>query len=173
MATGRWHLLLTTMLLALSAGYGTAGTVDRQPALGMSDPALARSDYIENCGGCHGVNGSTAPAHVPELRGRVGWFLCTPETRAYLLRLPNVAHSRVRDDAQLAELMNYVVYVIGQPNIPAQAHPFTADDVARARPQALTSVNLTKERARNVAIAMKQCGAPASLRDFYDGQTVR
>jgi mono/diheme cytochrome c family protein len=173
MIARRWITGPIAPLLLMAAGYAGGATPSAQPELGMRDPALARSDYIENCGGCHGVTGSTAPAMVPELRGRVGWFLCTAETRDYLLRLPNVAHSRVRDDEQLAELMNYVVYVIGQPNIPAQAHPFTADDVARARPQALTSVNLTKERARNVAIAMKQCGAPASLRDFYDGQTIR
>ena len=173
MIARRWILIPMATALLTAAGYAGGTAPAAQPELGMRDPALARSDYIENCGGCHGVTGSTAPAMVPELRGRVGWFLCTAETRDYLLRLPNVAHSRVRDDEQLAELMNYVVYVIGQPNIPAQARPFTADDVARARPQALTSVNLTKERARNVAIAMKQCGAPASLRDFYDGQTVR
>lgn len=169
----RWIIGSMATALLTAAGYAGGTTPLAQPAFGMRDPALARSDYIENCGGCHGVTGSTAPALVPELRGRVGWFLCTPETRDYLLRLPNVAHSRVRDDAQLAELMNYVVYVIGQPNIPVKAQPFTAEDVARARPRALSSVNLTRERARNVAIAMKRCGAPASLRDFYDGQTAR
>ena len=62
------------------------GHVD--PETVMGDPAQARLDYIENCGGCHGVNGDTVPAHLPELQGRVGWFMCTPEARAYLLRLP-------------------------------------------------------------------------------------
>jgi cytochrome c553 len=40
------------------------------PQAVMEDPNQARVDYIENCGGCHGVNGSTVPAQLPELMGR-------------------------------------------------------------------------------------------------------
>ena len=169
MIAGRLSLALAASFLTLATGYGAVSDIAPQSSPGMPDLALARSDYIENCGGCHGVSGSTAPARVPELRGRVGYFLCTPETRAYLLRLPNVAHSRIRDNQQLAELMNYVVYVLGAKSIPpGRAEPFTGEEVARERLQALNSTNLTQERARNVAIVMKQCHAPASLREFYD-----
>ena len=155
--------------LGLSGAQAVLGESAAVPSsFGISDPALARSDYIEHCGGCHGVNGSTAPAPLPELRGRVGYFLCTPETRAYLLRLPNVAHSRISDDAELAELMNYVVYVIGEGSVPAGRAPFTAEEVGKERAKALSSAALTKERARNVGIAIRQCRAPASLNEMYD-----
>ena len=160
-------LAILTLLLAGLARLEAAPQATAA-SQGMSDPALARSDYIENCGGCHGITGSSAPAQVPELRGRVGYFMCTEETRAYILRLPNVAHSRIVDDGQLAELMNYVVYVLGKDSVPAGRAPFTGPEVARERRQALSAANLTDERARNVAIAMRECGAPATLGAMYD-----
>ena len=139
------------------------------PETTMSDPGQARLDYIENCGGCHGVNGDTVPAHLPELEGRVGWFMCTPEARAYLLRLPNVAHSRIKDNGELADLMNYVVFVLGKGTAPAGTLPFTADEVARERLQALTNPNLTAERLRLAKQLIDRCHAPASIRLLYPG----
>ena len=121
LGTGRGELWATTSGPAASA---TAAAM-------MSDPELARGDYLENCAGCHGLDGSTAPASLPELRGRVGWFMCTPESRAYLLRLPNVAHSRITDNAELADMMNFVVFVLGAGSAPPGTKPFTAEEVAR------------------------------------------
>ena len=117
MRIARLSLLAATALFSaglaarLSAAHDSAPSAPAQQV--MEDPNQARVDYIENCGGCHGVNGSTVPAQLPELMGRVGWFMCTPDSRAYLLRLPNVAHSRIHDNAELADLMNYVVFVLG------------------------------------------------------------
>ncbi|WP_353227880.1 cytochrome C [Novosphingobium sp.] len=157
-------------------GPATAGTGMAEPAPTtidphsvMTDPAQARLDYIENCGGCHGVNGDTVPAHLPELEGRVGWFMCTPQARAYLLRLPNVAHSRIRDNGELADLMNYVVFVLGEGSVPKGTAPFTADEVARERLHALTNTNLTAERLRLANQLITQCHAPASIKLLYPG----
>jgi hypothetical protein len=139
------------------------------PETTMSDPGQARLDYIENCGGCHGVTGDTVPAHLPELEGRVGWFMCTPEARAYLLRLPNVAHSRIKDNGELADLMNYVVFILGKGTAPAGTLPFTAEEVARERLKALTNTNLTSERLRLAKQLIERCHAPASIRLLYPG----
>jgi hypothetical protein len=135
----------------------------------MEDPELAQSDFIEQCAGCHGVRGSSVPAHLPELKDRVGWFMCTPDSRAYLLRLPNVAHSRLTDNRQLADLMNYVIFVLGGRSAPAGTKPFTADEVARERQFALTSGSLAAERLRLANVAIRKCHAPASLRLQYLG----
>lgn len=135
----------------------------------MADPELAQSDFIEQCAGCHGVRGTTAPAHLPEIKDRVGWFMCTPESRAYLLRLPNVAHSRITDNAQLADLMNYVVFVLGGKSVPAGTKPFTGEEVALERQFALTSVSLQAERLRLANVAIAKCRAPTSLRLQYPG----
>lgn len=136
----------------------------------VTDPAMARADYVEQCAGCHGVQGSTAPAALPELRGRVGWFLCTPQARAYLIRLPNVAHSRIRDPQQLADMMNYVIFGLGGRSTPTGAAPFTAEEVAHERQFPLSAASLKAERARHVEAAIRQCKAPASLRLLYPGQ---
>ena len=136
----------------------------------MGDPDQARSDYVEHCGGCHGIHGDTVPAHLPELEGRVGWFMCTPEARAYLIRLPNVAHSRIKDNAELADMMNYVVFVLGEGSAPAGTAPFTADEVARERVHALTNMNLSAERLRLANQLVHQCHAPESIRQLYPGE---
>jgi hypothetical protein len=169
--------------VALAAGLALPGVGPARAGIGMAepvpnaidqssvmtDPAQARLDYIENCGGCHGVNGDTVPAHLPELEGRVGWFMCTPQARAYLLRLPNVAHSRIRDNGELADLMNYVVFVLGEGSVPKGTAPFTADEVARERVHALTNTNLTAERLRLANQLITKCHAPASIKLLYPG----
>lgn len=135
----------------------------------LVDPELAEDDYVEQCAGCHGVRGSSVPAHLPELKDRVGWFMCTPAARAYLLRLPNVAHSRLTDNAQLADMMNYVVFVLGGQSAPAGTKPFTAAEVAYERQFALTSGSLKAERLRLANEVIRKCRAPASMRLQYPG----
>jgi hypothetical protein len=85
--------------------------------LAQAEPALPRlttpqSDYVEHCSGCHGMQGNSAPAEIPVLRERVGYFMCTPEGRDYLIRLPNVAYSAITDNQQLADMMNFVVFEV-------------------------------------------------------------
>ncbi len=164
-------LLIGSLVLLGAVGIGRAAL----PPMGLlpaaiTDPDLARSDYVENCGGCHGVQGSAAPAQLPELRGRVGWFLCTPQSRAYLIRLPNVAHSRITDNQQLADLVNFVVFGLGGASVPAGRKPFTAAEVMQERKFALSSASLTAERARHVEAAIRTCKAPADMRLLYPGQ---
>ncbi len=129
----------------------------------MQDPEFARSSYVEHCAGCHGVAGSSIPANLPELKDRVGWFMCTPAARAYLLRLPNVAHSRINDNETLADLMNFVVFELGGDSAPAGTKPFTASELAYERQFALIGPGLKAERTRLAKEVIRKCGAPASL----------
>lgn len=171
-AHGMARPIFWTALLLLGA---TAGLRAALPPMGLlpaaiTDPEMARADYVEQCAGCHGVSGSTAPARLPELRGRVGWFMCTPSARAYLIRLPNVANSRIKDNQQLADMMNFVIFGLGGASTPQGTTPFTADEVARERQHPLSNTALTAERAREVNGAIRACGAPASLKLLYPGQ---
>ena len=158
------RLRLAIIGLVLLGGSGAIAAV---VASKVADPVQARSDYVENCGGCHGIHGDSAPALLPVLQARVGYFLCTPEARAYLIRLPNVAHSRITDNAQLADLLNYVVFDLGGASAPAGAPPFTAEEVTRERPQALNEVSLKALRASLVERVIRACRAPASLRQLF------
>lgn len=133
----------------------------------ITDPELAKADYVEHCAGCHGVQGVSAPAKLPELRGRVGYMMCTAATRAYLLRLPNIAKSRLSDNQQLADMLNFMVFGIGGQSVLRGTKPFTAKEVGFERQFALTSASLVAERKRHVETSIRQCGAPASFRDFY------
>lgn len=165
------RLVLGSLLLigAVSIGRAALPPLGPLPAA-ITDPDMARTDYAEHCGGCHGIQGSAAPAQLPELRGRVGWFMCTPQSRAYLIRLPNIAHSRITDNQQLADLVNYMVFGLGGASVPTGSKPFTADEVAHERKFALTSTSLKAERARYVEAAIRQCGAPLTMRLLYPGQ---
>lgn len=164
-------LLLSTPL-ALAGIAGLSGARAQGDAPAAETRALAMSDYVEHCGGCHGIQGDSAPAEIPVLRGRIGYFLCTPDARAYLLRVPNVAHSRLHDNEQLAELMNFAVFNLGGASVPAGARRFTADEVARERSHALSTASLKRARAAAVESVIRACKAPTALRLFYPGQKV-
>ncbi len=127
-----------------------------------------QSDYVEHCSGCHGMQGNSAPADIPVLRDRVGYFMCTAEGRDYLIRLPNVAYSAITDNQELADMMNFVVFGLGGRSAPANARPFTASEVARLRGHALATESLIGARADVVAKLSGKCGVPDSMKFFYD-----
>jgi len=132
-----------------------------------------QSDYVEHCSGCHGMQGNSAPAEIPVLRDRVGYFMCTKEGREYLIRLPNVAYSAIADNQELADMMNFVVFGLGGASAPTDAKPFTAAEVARLRTRALATQSLIAARAEIVGKMMGRCRVPKSMNDFYDRQEQR
>jgi hypothetical protein len=168
-----WRLALAAGLAAMAAS-GLAAAAPEPPDKALhpypGQMNVAQSDYVEHCGGCHGIGGDAAPADLPTLKGRVGWFMCLPEGRAYLMRLPNVARSRITDNDQLADLLNFMVFGLGGGSAPAGAKPFTGAEVAATRISPFTSVSLVQTRAVLVEQVIRKCGAPASLRLMYPGQ---
>jgi len=145
------------------------------PSLAVAEPALPelttpQSDYVEHCSGCHGMQGDSAPAEIPVLRDRIGYFMCTKEGREYLIRLPNVAYSAIGDNQELADMMNFVVFGLGGNSAPRGAKPFTAAEVGRLRKDALSTQSLVAVRAEVVAKMLGSCAVPKSMNYFYDGQ---
>lgn len=163
----RWTsfiLAVTGLTVAFAASATKAATPD------VMTMSTAQSDYIENCGGCHGFDGDSEPADIPVLKGRVGYFMCTKEGRGYLIRLPNVAHSRIADPQELADLMNFVVFALGADSAPKGAKPFTAREVVSLRKDAMTTISLIQERARVVSDLPTSCHAPATMDKYYPSQ---
>lgn len=147
-----------------------AARVPGAPAWSAAPQALtpAQSDYIEYCSGCHGIQGRSRPTPVPELRDRVGYFLCTREGREYLIRLPNVAHAPIADDAELAALMNFVAFGLGGASAPKDSRPFEAAEVGSLRRSPFVpGVALVAMRRRIVTDLIRRCGAPRSLINDY------
>jgi hypothetical protein len=157
--------------LLLSASALPAWAAPALPEL-TSLPELTgpQSDYVEHCSGCHGMQGNSAPAEIPVLRDRVGYFMCSPEGRDYLIRLPNVAYSAISDNQELADMMNFVVFGLGGASAPKGAKPFTAAEVARLRGRALATQSLIAARATIVDRLVGTCSVPESMKFFYDGQ---
>lgn len=129
-----------------------------------------QSDYVEHCSGCHGMQGDSAPAAVPVLRNRVGFFMCSKEGRDYLIRLPNVAYSAISDNQELADMMNFVVFGLGGNSAPKSAKPFFAAEVAKLRDQALATQSLIGTRANIVDNLIRNCAVPKTMRLFHDGE---
>ena len=116
--------------------------------------------YLMRCGGCHGIEGRSASAVVPDLRDQVGLFLCSAEGRNYMLRVPNVAMSLIHDDASLADVMNFVAFQFGGRNRPANTPPFTAAEVHEARGQPWRSIDLASLRRSVLERAITACSDP-------------
>lgn len=119
--------------------------------------------YLTSCGGCHGVEGVSAPKDVPTLKALTGSFLCTRQGRQFIVRLPDVALSSL-SSRMLTKVMNWVVFDLGAP-VPAgrEAHPYTVAEVARLRREPLTQTGLTPYREQVVAHLKSHCAVPAGL----------
>jgi len=158
-------------VLALLLAPSIAQAASTLPELrGLPELTVAQSDYVEHCSGCHGMQGNSAPAQIPVLRDRVGYFMCTREGREYLIRLPNVAYSAISDNQELADMMNFVVFGLGGNSAPRGARPFTAGEVAQLRQKALATQSLIAIRAEVVGNMVGRCAVPKSMNFFYDGQ---
>lgn len=107
----------------------------------LSLPAAAtdeevRANYLLACRGCHLADGSGVPPEVPSLQNTLGQFATSPEGRDYLVRVPGASQSRL-NDAQLAEVINWVLTEFNVDTLPNDFQPFTTIEVTSARKQIL------------------------------------
>ncbi len=156
------------------SGRAVPGTISRilallclvVPGLAEARPMAAfdatRTTYLTRCGGCHGIEGTSSAAIVPDLRDQVGLFLCTGEGRDYVMRVPNVAMSLIADDARLAAVLNYVVLRFGGIR-PSFLRPFTASEVHDARQRPLQSTDLQALRRAVLQRSVAACVADSRL----------
>lgn len=153
---------LMTLMTAAAPG-ATPGAQRPQPAPRLPAAQVA---YLTSCGGCHGIEGRSAPASVPTLRGLTGSFLCTRQGRAFIIRLPDVALTPL-SDRMLTEVMNFVVFDLGAPVAGGgKARPYTVAEVARLRHQPLTDTGLTTYRNQVVAGLASRCRVPQALHAY-------
>jgi mono/diheme cytochrome c family protein len=112
--------------------------------LGLGAPAAAgdfgRQNYIQHCAGCHQFDGSGSPAHgVPNMKNVVGHFLRLPEGRAFLVQVPGTAQAPLKD-AQIAEMLNWMLARFSREQMPADFVPYGAEEVRRYRETRLDDV---------------------------------
>jgi len=117
---------LATLLLVLVALPLPAASADEE----------VRANYLLACRGCHLADGSGVPPEVPSLKNTLSQFTASPEGRSYLVRVPGASQSRL-NDAQLAEVINWVLTEFNADTLPDAFVPFTASEVTLARKQIL------------------------------------
>lgn len=158
-------LLLALLMLPL-ADRAAADTVDmvlgrivlpRASAPSVATTTSARSHYVLHCAGCHGVDGSGAPEkYVPDLR-QLGTFLRVDGGRSFVIQVPGVMGSGL-NDAQVAEVVNWLLGTLARGSVADAVAPYTADEVTRARAQPIVDVAAARARlvqqaqARGVAL---------------------
>ena len=123
-------------ILALAALAGVAGAgfaaQDALGGAGVSNPALARQNWILKCQGCHRPDATGTAETTPAMAGVVAKFLHVPGGREYLGRVPGVATAPI-SDADLADLLNWTLYRFDGAHVPADFRPYSAEEIGKLR----------------------------------------
>jgi cytochrome c553 len=122
---------------ALSGGvaFGQTPASATAPA-GVENPQRAWQHWTLNCQGCHRQDGTGTSATAPSLAGTVAKFLWVSGGREYLGRVPGVATSAL-SSADLAEVLNWMLWRFDKDNLPSNFQPFTAAEIAQLRTRPL------------------------------------
>ena len=128
---------------ALSAAQGFDPAEANFP--GVESMQRAWQHWTLNCQGCHRADGMDTDETAPSLAGTVAKFLHAPGGREYLSEVPGVATSAL-GDADLAEVMNWMLYRFDRPHVPANFQPYTAEEVGRLRQ---TPLHIEASKVRN------------------------
>ena len=96
------------------------------------DAASPRINYLLYCTGCHGATGAGSPGNVPTLRDELGRMLSVPEMRSYLVRIPGASQAPI-SDAELAEVINWVLEEFNADTLPANFERLNTAEVSEAR----------------------------------------
>jgi cytochrome c553 len=147
-------------LAALSVTSGLRAAEPREPGpaaaspdtkaastpVGVTNAQLAWQNWVLNCQGCHRLDGTGSDATAPSLAGTVAKFLWVPGGREYLARVPGVATSPL-SDADLAEVMNWMLWRYDREHVPSNFRPFTAAEIGplRARPLRLEAAAMRRD----------------------------
>ena len=121
--------ILALLCCALAAAGAPAAEINER---------RAQFNYQLFCQGCHTPDGSGANA-VPRMKDQVGYFLAIPAGREYLVRVPGSATSAL-GDAELAEVLNWIVREFAGDSAPENARPYSAEEVGRLRQHPLNEV---------------------------------
>ncbi len=111
--------------------------------------ASPEQDYMLNCMGCHQADGFGSPGRVPPLVG-IDRFLASPEGRAYLIRVPGVAHAGL-SDRRLAALLNWTITRFGR----ARFRQYTTEEVAPLRKRPFLNAMAAR---RDIVVGLEQLG---------------
>lgn len=128
---GACKVLLLTACTADSSSAET-GPIGNHHMPGVEVPERAWQNYALNCQGCHRPDGAGSEKTAPPLAGVVATFIRVDGGREYLVQVPGVATSPV-PDAELAELMNWMLWRFDGERMSSDFQPYTAAEVGLLR----------------------------------------
>ena len=105
--------------------------------------ARAKTNYMLNCQGCHQADGTGLPGKVPSMRGFAGRFLQVAGGREFLVQVPGSSNSPL-DNAQLAELLNWILVTMSAEQLGDSFQYYTEGEVAEMRRHVLVDVGQTR-----------------------------
>ena len=94
--------------------------------------ASPRINYLLYCTGCHAADGAGKPPNVPSLRDELGRMISVPEMRSYLVRIPGASQAPI-SDADLTDIINWLLHEFNSNTLPANFEEYTIDEVSNAR----------------------------------------
>ncbi|HVO46447.1 MAG TPA: hypothetical protein VMT29_08930 [Steroidobacteraceae bacterium] len=145
---------LRRLLAAIAATAGCS-------AAGAYEPSVS---YMLQCMGCHTPDGRGEPGRVPSVRETLVPFASLPEGRRFLIQVPGAAQSTL-SDAELADLLNWMIHNLSQDPPPKTLAPYTAAEVAGYRHTPLVNVRDTRAQLlAKVAAVNAQQGGSVSTR---------
>jgi mono/diheme cytochrome c family protein len=100
--------------------------------------------YTLNCWGCHKPRAEGIPGTVPRLADSMADFLQVPGGREYLVEVPGVASSAL-SDAEIAQVLNWLLFTFNKAELPADFKPYTAAEIAKDRPHQLIRITETRD----------------------------
>ena len=105
-------------------------------------------NYMLQCMGCHTPDGSGAAGRVPSIRSTLLPFSAVTAGRQYLVQVPGASQSSL-SNAELADLLNWMVENLSNEPRGVVFKRFTAAEVASYRRKTLVEVRATRERLLN------------------------
>ncbi len=133
-------------LLLIGTAPGSVLAQGTSQPVGVQNAQRAWQNWTLNCQGCHRPDGTGSMATTPSVAGTVSRFLSVERGREYLVRVPGVATSPLTD-ADLAELLNWMLWRFDPEHIPADFPAFSATEVGelRKRPLRLEASQMRSE----------------------------
>lgn len=102
-------------------------------------------NYMLHCMGCHTPDGRGEPGRVPSVRDTLVPLASRPAGRRFLIQVPGSAQSKL-SDAELADVLNWMVDNLSAAPASAAVAKFTAAEVAAYRHKPLVAVQAERRR---------------------------
>lgn len=131
------RILTAIACLAFTAGVNAAEQACYGPR--------AQTDFLMECAACHRPDGTGSVGTIPSLHEYLGTFSRDPKARAFASSVSGAANSPL-NDAELADVLNWIICTMDAEQIQAGFQPYTAQEVARYRKAPLVDAMKTRSQ---------------------------